>query len=147
MCNSTISLSRSVEEIVKDIKDSVSQFFDSDEVKKVYQDYFDTIIAEVKDEYVASNTPIEDESIIEERKDLLVKYHLATGFLTYTKGHAKTFDYFLTNPYKLSSEQIEDSMRTCLKQEHMMKCLKQVLSNSEQRERLKEIFRGLMLKR
>lgn len=147
MCNSNVSLSRSPEEIVRAITSSVNKFFDEDDVKKLYEDYLDAIIAEVKDEYAASNTPTVDDSEIESNKDLFLKYHLAIGAVSFMKAHAKSFDYFMINPRGLKSEQIEELMDKCLEKDHMMTYLKLSLESNHERELLKEIFRGLMKQR
>lgn len=146
MCNSTISLSRSAEEIVQDIKKSVNSFLDSDEVKKMYNDYLDAIFTEARDECIASNTPLKGDIQIEKEKVLLRAYHRSVGFITYVEGHAKTFDGFMKNPLNLSSEQIEAAMYKCLEHEHMKKALTVMLSNTEQREQLKLIVKCLMQK-
>lgn len=147
MCNSTLSLSRSVEEIYQDIKKSVKSFFDSDDVKKMYADYLDAIVAEAKEECIASNTPIKSDIEVAKEKDLFYEYHLSVGFLSYMEGNAKLFDSFLQNPNNLPSEQIESAMHKCLEHEHMLTALEKILSNSEQRERLKIIFACLIQKR
>lgn len=147
MSNPTISLSRSTKEIFQDIKSSVKKFFDSDEVIKMYQDHLDSIIAEVKTEYLAANIPLVDDSEIEKNKDLFLKYHLADGSLAFIKAHASSFDYFMSNSKGLPSEKIEELMSKCLEQEHMMKYLKKFFKDTSLRDELKEIFKGLLKKR
>ncbi|MBQ6860369.1 MAG: hypothetical protein IJO08_01825 [Clostridia bacterium] len=145
MCNSTVSLSRPPEEIFKDIKDSVNELFDSEDVKKLYQNYFDTIIAEIREEYLASNTPMTDDSEIEKNKDLFLQYHLSNGWLKLVKAIAAFFDYLNYNPQGFSTEQIETYASRCLDQKNMFKVLELDLKKFE--EMLKEIFRAIMLKR
>ena len=144
MCNQSILLSLSEKDVANAITSAVKMFFDSDEVKKLYQDYFDTVFSEVENEYANANIPLVNESIIQEGKDLLLEQQCLLGIHSYTKALAKDFDFLKVTSDNLPLSKIEEIMRKRLEQNHLLKRVKIDLESEQRKEFLKEFIRILI---
>lgn len=144
MCNQSILLSLSEKDVANAITSNVKIFFDSDEVKKLYQDYFDTVFSEVENEYANANVPLVNESIIQEGKDLLLEQQCLLGFHSYTKALAKDFDFLKVTSDNLPLSKIEEIIRKRLEHDHLLKRVKIDLESEQRKEFLKEFIRILI---